>query len=428
MNTASKTDSRPAADRRGCTQEQAAGLSRRGMLRLAGGAGVTIATTASQARVAIGAPTANQQVLVVVSSRGGMDGLNVVPPIGDPDYARLRPNINIPASRAIPLDGIFGLHPAMSALEPLWRAKQLAVVHAAGMPTPNRSHFAAMAKMEEAAPGSSERTGWIDRMIGLESSPSLEASINVGSARLPHSLSGPMPDFGMQSLNTVGMRVPREVQSLSGWQRSLKKLHTGSRPDLLNPLNAALSVVGAIGGKSSAPKNGAKYPGGSLGPALADVATLIRLNVGLQVATIESDHWDMHANMGKSESGWLYDNATELADSLAAFAQDLGIDLSRVTVITLSEFGRRVRENGSGGVDHGYGNAVMVLGGSINGGKVYGRWPGLKDSELVDGDLAVTTDYRAVLADVLRYNLGVSELRKVFPGYQPATLGIAKTD
>jgi uncharacterized protein (DUF1501 family) len=426
MNTVTKTDPGSVEDRCGCPQEQSAGLSRRGMFRLAGAAGVTIATTASQARVAFGAPTAGQRVLVVVSTRGGMDGLNLVPPIGDPDYARARPSIHIPASRAIRLDSMFGLHPALKALSPLWTAKQLAIVQAAGMPTPNRSHFSAMARMEEAAPGSNERTGWIDRMIGLDTNPAVEAGINIGSASLPHSFSGPVEAFGAPSLKSVGLRVTSEVSSLSAWQNSLKALHAGARPDLLTPLDSAFSVVGTIGGKSVAAKNGAKYPNGDLGSSLKDVAALIRLNVGLQVATVDKGHWDMHANAGGSTSGWLFESATELAESLAAFAQDLGPDFSRVTVITLSEFGRRVQQNGSGGTDHGYGNAVMVLGGSINGGKVYGRWPGLKDTELVDGDLAVTTDYRAILADVLRNNMGVSELSKVFPGYQPAALGIAR--
>jgi uncharacterized protein (DUF1501 family) len=173
-------------------------------------------------------------------------------------------------------------------------------------------------------------------------------------------------------------------------------------------------------------KNGAKYPNSELGMALKDVATLVRLDVGLRVATVDKGEWDMHANMGTAQSGWLHDNAADLAASLAAFATDLGPDLKRVCVVTLSEFGRRVAENGSGGVDHGHGNAVLMLGGAVNGGKVYGKWPGLDEASLDEGNLAVTTDYRAVLGEVLSKRHGVADLGKVFPGYRPTSLGLVK--
>ncbi len=164
MNTTSVIE---AKDRCGCPDEQKSGLTRRGMIKLAGAAGLAVATTASQARIVYGAPSETDNILVVLSLRGGMDGLNVVPPIGDPNYARLRPSIHIPEAPSLRLDSMFGLHPAMAPLMPLWNSQKLAIVHAAGLPQPDRSHFDAMAKMEEAAPGSSERTGWIDRMIGL---------------------------------------------------------------------------------------------------------------------------------------------------------------------------------------------------------------------------------------------------------------------
>jgi uncharacterized protein (DUF1501 family) len=414
-------------ERCGCPGNAAAGLSRRGMFQLAGAAGLTVATTASQARVAFAAGSTQQEVLVVVSLRGGMDGLNMIAPIGDPSYARVRPNIHLQPGTAIALDKMFGMHPAMSALTPAWKSGKLAVVHATGMPEADRSHFSAMQKMEEAAPGSSERTGWIDRMIGLDTSPDLMAGANLGGRRLPASLLGPTPAVSTDSIDSVRLITHGPFDSLSAWQNSLGALHSGARPELLGPMTGGLAMVEALAGKSTPAKNGAAYPDSELGLALKDVATLVRLNIGLRVATVDMGEWDMHANMGTPQSGWLHDNAADLAGSLAAFATDLGPDLNRVCVVTLSEFGRRVAENGSGGVDHGHGNAVLMLGGGLNGGKVYGRWPGLDEASLDEGNLAVTTDYRAVLGEVLSKRHDVKDLSKVFPGYRPTSLGVVKS-
>jgi uncharacterized protein (DUF1501 family) len=414
------------SERCGCPESAAAGLSRRGIFQLAGAAGLTVATTASQARVAFAAGATQPDVLVVVSLRGGMDGLNMIAPIGDPDYAKVRPNIHLQPGTTIALDKMFGMHPAMSALTPAWKSGNLAVVHATGMPEADRSHFSAMQKMEEAAPGSSERTGWIDRMIGLDSTPDLVAGANLGGRRLPASLLGPTPAVSTDSIDSVKFITHGGFDSLSAWQSSLNALHSGARPELLEPVTAGLGMVKTLGGKSAPSKNGAKYPNSELGMALKDVATLVRLDVGLRVATVDKGEWDMHANMGTAQSGWLHDNAADLAASLAAFATDLGPDLKRVCVVTLSEFGRRVAENGSGGVDHGHGNAVLMLGGAVNGGKVYGKWPGLDEASLDEGNLAVTTDYRAVLGEVLSKRHGVADLGKVFPGYRPTSLGLVK--
>lgn len=411
----------------GCPEGESIGLSRRTMFQLAGASGLAIATTASQARVAFAAGGTRQDVLVVLSLRGGMDGLNVIAPIGDPNYARVRPTTHLQPGSAIALDKMFGMHPAMAPLTPLWKKGQLAVVHASGMPDPGRSHFAAMAKMEEAAPGSSERTGWIDRMIGLDAGPELLAGTNVGNNRLPTSLLGPTPAVAIPEIGNVRLKTPKNLSSISAWQDSLKTLHTGARPALLEPMSSALNVVKTLDGATATPKNGAKYPQSELGMALRDVATLIRMDVGVRVATVDMGDWDMHANMGKPESGWLHENVTDLAGSLAAFATDLGTDLDRVNLVTLSEFGRRVEENGSGGADHGHGNAVLLLGGGLNGGKVYGRWPGLEAAALREGDLAVTTDYRSILAEVLAKRLAVKDLGKVFPGHRPTPLGLIKT-
>lgn len=168
------------------------------------------------------------------------------------------------------------------------------------------------------------------------------------------------------------------------------------------------------------------YPKGGLGDALHDVARLVKANVGLRVATVDFGNWDMHADLGRSDAGWMHDQLTQLSGALAAFATELGTDLNRVTLITLSEFGRRVEQNGSGGLDHGHGNAVLLLGGGVAGGTVYGRWPGLAEAALVDGDLAGTTDYRAVLSEVLSRRCGVAAARTVFPGFAAAPLGVVR--
>ncbi|MGL5829584.1 MAG: DUF1501 domain-containing protein, partial [Angustibacter sp.] len=328
-----------------------------------------------------------------MSLRGGMDGLSLVPPVADPDYIAARPNIGVTSRAGLKLDETFALHPALSPLMPLWSSKQLAIVHATGMPNPDRSHFSAMAQMEVAAPGSSIRTGWIDRLVGLAENPDSMAGTNVGGARVPQSLRGDTPSIGLKSLGNVGLRVHPRTSSISAWREAVKALHAEDSPKIATSLDGSFSFVQEIGGQPEvAAKSKSPYPDSDLGKGLADVARLIRMDVGVQVATVDKGEWDMHANLGAVDGGWMKDQAKDLADCLAAFAKDLGPDMSRVTLITLSEFGRRVQENGSGGVDHGYGNAAFILGGGINGGKVYGRWPGLKEADLIRGDLAVTTD------------------------------------
>jgi uncharacterized protein (DUF1501 family) len=414
------------AERCGCPEQSSSGLTRRGMFQLAGITGLTVATTASQARVALGAPGTKNPVLVVLSLRGGMDGLNLVAPVGDPNYAKLRPSIGVPAGAGLKLDQMFALHPAMKPILPLWQSKKLAIVHATGMPAANRSHFSAMAEMEVAAQGSDVRTGWIDRMIGLRENPATMAGTNLGSARIPQSLRGPTPAVGVAGLQHIGLQLSQRGASLSAWKEAMKALHDGGPEGLSAPIDAAFDMIGGVGNKASAGKKAAGYPDSDLGKALADVAQLVRIDVGVQVATLDMGQWDMHAGMGTVGSGWMVDNAGDLATALAAFAKDLGPDLDRVTLITLSEFGRRAEENGSGGVDHGYGNASFVLGGGVNGGKVYGRWPSLKPEALVQGDLAVTTDYRAVLAEILKDRMDVSQISNVFPDYRPTDLGLIR--
>jgi uncharacterized protein (DUF1501 family) len=404
-------------------------LSRRRFLQALGVAGAAVAASPLlSARAAYATGTYNGPVLIVLSLRGGMDGLSLVPPLGDPDYARNRPNIAVPQSTAIPTGNpMFGLHPALAPLQPLWSNGRAAVVHAVGTPDQTRSHFEATDELERAAPGSSLRTGWLDRVLGVAGTGTVFEAVALGWGGVPGLLAGPhgalstysLENFTLQSLDWVGPRLTTVLRTLH------------SDPDLPYADDAtltldALGTVASVVANHAGPRNGATYPAESrLGAALADAAALIRADVGLQALTIDVDNWDMHSGLGNAGEGWFAVQMGEVAASLAAFATDLGAAFDRVTVVTLSEFGRRVEENGSGGVDHGHGNAVLLLGGGLVGGTVHGSWPGLADNKLDYGDLAGTTDFRNVLGEYLvkRAGLTTSQLATVFPGVTPQFVG-----
>jgi uncharacterized protein (DUF1501 family) len=413
----------------GCPEDTRSRLSRRSLLRMAGATtgGAFVASTFTGARLAFSAPAPATDTLVILSLRGGMDGLSVVVPAGDKAYAAKRPGLAIPTSQLHKVDTMFGLHPALAPLFPLWDAGKVAAVHAVAQADPTRSHFSAMDEMERAAPGSSLRTGWIDRTLGAMPGGNGFEGAQVGSPDLPRSMIGPNPKFGMNSIADVKLAIGEDTVSLATWRAAAAKLHAGAKPEVSQPLTAALGAVGTMRAMPAAKDAAALgYPKGGLGSAMHDVARLIKANVGLRVATVDFGNWDMHSGLGKSDAGWMHDQLTQLAGSLAAFATELGTDLNRVTVVTLSEFGRRVQENGSGGLDHGHGNAVLMMGGGVVGGKVYGKWPGLEDAALVDGDLAGTTDYRAVLSEVLARRCGVAAANTVFPGFALAPLGLVR--
>jgi uncharacterized protein (DUF1501 family) len=436
-----------AVARCGCPESRTA-LSRRGLLKLAGATGLVTATTLGGARVAFAATPAPGDVLVVLSMRGGMDGLSVVVPIGDPDYLPNRPGIGVPASTLHQVDSTFGLHPALAPIFGLWHAGQVAAVHGIGQSDPTRSHFAAMAAMENAAPGTSVRTGWLDRTVGLTAGQALFEGTTMGRSTLPASMVGPNPKLSMTSLADVRLKQLQKVVPLDAWRSSIGMLGgDGDHPELVGPTRQALDAVGTAasipastapvaavaqtrhGGTSAAPAAATTaYPTGVLGASLRDVARLIKANTGIRVATVDFGGWDMHAELGRPDVGWMRDQLTELATAMAAFAADLGpAGLAKVSVVTLSEFGRRVKENGSGGLDHGHGNVSLMMGGGIRGGKVYGSWPGLAQDKLfAGGDLAVTTDYRTVLAELLSVRCGVGSTTTVFPGWQGTPLGLAK--
>ncbi|MEU4618960.1 DUF1501 domain-containing protein [Actinoplanes sp. NPDC023801] len=408
----------------GCEDNQRTVLKRRTLLAggLAGLAGATLDTGLAFAAD----PAYAGDVLVLLSLRGGFDGLSAVVPAGDAAYYTARPSIAVPKSQLIGSGSFFGLHPALSPLLPYWTGGQLAAIQAVGQPAPNRSHFAAMEDLERAAPGTSIRTGWLNRMLGLTGSTDPMSAVAMGTAMPARVLAGPSPYLGVTSIDKTVLTGEQTGRPIAA---TMAKLYEGAPAALrqtVGQLGGALQRTAQMRAAGYTPANGVVYPGTDLGAALRDVARLIKSGTGLMSATVDSGDWDMHENLGPAVAGRrMFDQLKALATALAAFAADLGPDgLRRVTLVTISEFGRRVTQNGSGGLDHGYGNAMFVLGGGVKGGKVYGRWPGLTATQLRDGDLAVTTDYRAVIGEILRARCGVGDLATVFPGVTASSLGI----
>ncbi len=412
----------------GCPEHR--GLSRRRFLQGMGlAAGAIAAGPVVSARAAYAGTGAwHGNVLVVLSLHGGFDGLSAICPVGDPDYALARPSIAVPASLALPTgDRMFGLHPAMRPLLPMWQAGTMAAVHAVGTPDLSRSHFTATEELERAAPGTSVRTGWLDRVLGANGTGTVFEAVQLGSGTPGPLLAGPAPalatrslgDFSLASRDWVGPRMTD----------TLRALHSGVDLPAVAPALltlAALDSTEALTKADPGVGNSAVYPAASeLADALKDAAVLIRADVGLQALTLDVGDWDLHTGLGKDGGGAMADRLADVAACLAAFATDLGSLFDRVTVVTVSEFGRRVAENGSGGVDHGHGNAVLLLGGGLHGGQVHGAWPGLAEAALDDGDLAGTTDYRNVLAEALvrRSGLPAAALADVFPGLIVAPVG-----
>ena len=414
----------------GCSECESVQLSRRGFL--GGAAGLAALGMVSgfgpfgSTQLAFADSGYAGDVLVVVSLRGGFDGLSAIVPAGDPHYAPNRPSIGITSSQLFTLDSMFGMNQALAPLIPLWNAGQLAFVHAVGQKDPTMSHFEAMEEMERAAPGSTIRTGWIDRMAGATGSGTPFAASSVGPATAPSSMSGNYPVTAMQTLSSFALSGASS-SDVASWHTALRELQHGA-PDLVSvPARttlAALRTTQTLSAAKYTPANGASYPNDDVGGSLSNVAQLIKAGVGLRVAAVDCGNWDMHVGLGAPTNGWMYGNLTGLGQALAAFATDLGSAMSNVVVVTLSEFGRRVMENDSGGLDHGHGNAVFVLGGGVKGGSVYGRWPGLADSDLVLGNLAGANDYRTILAELLEKRCGVST-GKVFPGLGSKRLGLA---
>lgn len=419
-----------------CDEMNRLSLSRRSLLAAAGAAGALTAVfgdTHVRAEAAPAAPVATAAdalgasagskppVLVVLSLRGGADGLSLVVPHGDPVYARARPRLAIPAERLLAADAMFGLHPALAPLVPWWHNGRLGAVHAAGLPARNRSHFAAMEEVEDADPTSSLRVGWLNRLVGLDPVTSPLQAVHMGGPVAPTSLAGPQPSFAVPDPGAVTLAADGVV-SRTARRTSLRTAWDSFGGALGNAARSAPAMVDAFRPAATATSR-TRFPGTFLGKALSFTSRTIRAGVGAQVVTVDHGGWDMHADLGTVQSGDMKTSATELAEALAAFLADLGPDLDRTTVVVLSEFGRRTQENSSMGLDHGYGNVMLLAGAGVVGGRVHGTWPGLTLGE--DADLLVTTDYRSVLAEVVSTRFGVSTAR-VFPGFTPRQVGAVR--
>ncbi|MBZ5657961.1 MAG: DUF1501 domain-containing protein [Acidobacteriia bacterium] len=404
-------------------------ITRRIFLRNSALAAVgTAALPSFLTRAALGAADSGTRPkrLVVIFQRGAADGLNIVVPHGEPSYYAMRPTINIPKKSVLDLDGFFGLHPSMSAFQPLWKEKHLAIVHGAGSPDPTRSHFDAQDFMESGTPGVKVTDdGWLNRT--LHELPSDKSSADKSAFRaislgpsLPRILSGKEPAVAINDLNafSVGGKNPKAAPISNTfeamYENSVDTVLHGTGQETFD----AVKMLKAADPAKYAPAAGANYPKGRFADSLKQLAQLIKANLGVQVAFADIGGWDHHVNEGSTQ-GQIANILGDFSQSIAAFWTDLG-DLGEDTVVvTMSEFGRTARENGNRGTDHGHANVMFVLGGPVKGGRVYGRWPGLDQSQLYEGrDLAVTTDFRLVLSEVVSRYLGNKDLKSVFPGFE----------
>lgn len=397
-------------------------MQRRNFLHMMAAAGLLI-PVGSSAWAAVGdAQNANKRKLIVVMLRGAVDGLNVVAPYGDPEYARLRPTIGLAApgqeNGALDLDGYFGLHPALAPLQTLWNEKKLAFVHASGSPDPTRSHFDAQDYMESGTPGKkSTQDGWLNRMLtALPGPTSPTRAISIGPL-MPRILAG----------RASATNLP--AGDASGKANLLDKPQVGNAFDQLYQNNekfgrtyqdakdAHKEVMGAsLENEMQMANNGAPLPNGFPKDA-ARLAKLMRSDINIQLAFVALGGWDTHANQG-SGTGQLANRLAPLGQGLATLAQQLGPVFQDTSIVVMSEFGRTARQNGNAGTDHGHGNVMWLLGGDIAGGKVYGDWQGLSGNGLHEGrDLPVTTDFRAVLAQIAERHLYLSDkqLGQLFP-------------
>ena len=390
--------------------------------------GVSVSAPAFLERVVLGAGATGgkRKTLIAIFQRGAVDGLNMVVPFGESSYYALRPSIAIAkpqagnAETAIDLDGFFGLHPAMSSFKPLWDEKRLAIVHASGSPDNTRSHFDAQDYMESATPGvKSTPDGWLNRYLQFKKDPDETSFRAVAITRkMPRTMQGSAPILAMSNLSDFAIRAGRQSANL---QNGFEAIYAAKTNDVLGNTGRetfeAVDYLKKVNPAQYKPENGAQYPRTPFGNSLLQIAQLIKAGVGLEVAFTDLDGWDTHVNQGNAR-GQLANLLGQFSSAIAALYQDLGQRMDDVVVLTMSEFGRTVRENGNRGTDHGHANAMFVMGNNVRGGKVYGRWPGLKGDQLYEGrDLALTTDFRDVFAEVATRHLGLTKTDPLFPGY-----------
>jgi uncharacterized protein (DUF1501 family) len=374
--------------------------------------------TALAQDAASGTSDKDRPILIAVFQRGAADGISMVVPFGDRSYATARPQIAVPAPRngaadgAIDLDGFFGFHPSLAPLKSIYDEGHLAVVHAVGSPDSTRSHFDAQDYMEAGAPGNkSIADGWLNRY--MQAAPRSDANAFRAVAlvpNMPRSLMGSAPALAISRIQEFDVRGgnPRRGGN--------NDLYAAFEAMWRNSTFDAMKMLKQANPQQFQPEHGARYPGGQFGQGLLQMAQIIKSNIGLEVGFLDIGGWDTHAN----QPGQLNQRLRELGEGLQAFHRDLGDRMRNVVVLTMTEFGRAIKQNGSGGTDHGHASALFVMGGPVKGRKVYGKWPGLAQEQLFEGrDLALTTDFRNVFAEILAKHMRAANTAKVFPGWQP---------
>ena len=407
--------------------KNSAKLSRRDFLKLTTTATAGLALGCMpgwlRAAAALGSSSTRGKTLVVLFQRGAADGLNIVVPFSDPLYRKARPTIALGEPGAdkgvLDLDGRFGLHPALSPLMPLWKSRQMAVIHSAGSPDASRSHFDAQDNMETGTPGvGTTPDGWLNRALQTyqEKTPGPLSAVAL-TTRLPRILRGDFPVAAMGSAESYDFNLG------SGAAGAIESLYAGSPDSLLAA--SGKQMVESVKQAESLMKNApspsplADYSPSDLGRRFSDMAKLIKARAGLKVGFLDVGGWDNHYEEG-SLNGYLGYALRDLGRNLGAFFTDLGDHARDVVLVSMTEFGRTLNENGAHGTDHGHGSVMFLIGGPIRGRKIYGSWPGLEPENLFEGrDLQVTTDFRQVYGEVLGKHLGVEDETMVFPGFAP---------
>ena len=395
---------------------------RNGALAIAGTAAIPGFLVRSVLAEAASTPNSR---LVVIFQRGAADGLNVVVPYREKNYYDMRPGIAIPQNQVLDLDGFFGLHPSLAPFKPLYEQGHLAIVHAAGSPDMSRSHFDAQDFMESGTPGvKSTEDGWLNRALQEEDlrrhqQHTAFRALALGS-QVPRTLAGTVPAMALASVNSfaVGGHGPTPSPAANAFQA----MYGQSGDQIFHATGEetfeAVKMLHDANPAQYKPAAGIEYPNNEFGNNMKQIAQLLKSNLGVEAAFTDVGGWDTHQNQG-GVNGQLADRLREFSSAIAAFWHDMGDDAENITLVTMSEFGRTARQNGTGGTDHGHANAMFVLGGSVKGGKVYGRWPGLANEQLNEGrDLAVTTDFRQVLGEAVAKSIGARNLDMVFPGAQ----------
>ena len=398
-----------------------------------GGVPTFIARAADSRKIL--SPYKKNKVLVCIFQRGAMDGLMAVSPYTDPNLKALRPTLYMsPAEtegKMIDLDGRFGLHPSLDAFAPFFREGRMAIVHGVGSPNTTRSHFDAQDYMESGTPFSkSTGSGWLNRAVGLlghEGTPFRAVSL---TSSLPRSLYGDNESLAINNLQEFAIQMRGNPFASNLASKSFEQLYDQTSSQILNKTGKesfdAMKMLNVNNIKNYQPANGVVYPNSALGNSLKQIATLIKMDVGMEVAFAESGGWDTHFNQGAA-NGALARNLKDFSDCIAAFWKDMDAHQDDVTVMTMTEFGRTAHQNGTGGTDHGRASCLFVLGNDVQGGKVYNNMKTLAKEDLEDGrDLPVSTDFRSVFSSVANGHLKINDNKKLFPTWDGQSLQLMK--